>query len=88
MRESKSSILLKLLRYSKASEEKYRTGDFKGAIEDKKTINLILSSSICDKDTEEVFKKELAKIYFSRFDLINDYKKKLDKKKKRAIISL
>ena len=49
-----------------------------GGITNSELSKLILESDLCDAETKEKFKKELSKIYISRFDLINDHKIKLN----------
>ena len=87
MKESKRLILLKLIQFAKSSENKYKAGNYKGAIDDKREVNVILKSSSCDRELREKYEKELANIYSSKFDLINDYKKIIDESKRRKIIS-
>ena len=87
MKESKRLILLKLIQFAKSSENKYKAGNYKGAIDDKREVDVILKSSSCDRELREKYEKELANIYSSKFDLINDYKKIIDESKRKKIIS-
>ncbi len=73
---------------TRSSEKKYREGNFKGAIEDKRKVRVLLNSKFCDEDTIKKFKEELFFLYQSKFDLINDYKLKIDELKINKIINL
>jgi len=88
MENQKSLTLNKLINLIKVSEKKYKNGDFKGSYIDRMEIKLILESDLCDVEIKEKFKGELSKIYTSRFDLINDHKKKLNDIKRKKIINL
>tara|TARA_Y100000589_G_scaffold332041_1_gene388754 strand:- start:3949 stop:4299 length:351 start_codon:yes stop_codon:yes gene_type:complete len=88
MENQKKLTLDKLINLIKISEKKYKNGDFRGSFMDRMEIKLILESDLCDEETKEKFKGELSKIYISRFDLINDHKKKLDDIKRKKIINL
>ena len=77
-----------IIKITKASENKYREGNFKEAFEDKMEVKLYLNSKFCNRKIIENFKKELSKIYYSKFDLIKDHKSKLDLTKTKNIIKL
>ena len=85
MEDSKKLIFVGLLKLAKSSEDKYKKGDFKGALEDKKKVKVILKSPSCDKEVKKIYEEELANIYLSKFDLINDYKKILSDSKRIKI---
>ena len=75
-----------IIELTKDSEKKYREGNFRGAFEDKMEVKLYLKSKFCNRQITEKFKKELSKIYYSKFDLIRDYKTKIDFLKRKKII--
>ncbi len=72
----------------KSSEKKFREGDFKGAIEDKREVRLLLNSKFCDINIKKKFKEELSSIYKSKFDLINDHKLRIDELEINKIVKL
>ena len=88
MKKNKRIILNKIIKLSKASEEKYREGDFKGAIEDKIKANALLKDHSFEKELLEKYKQEISLLYHSKFDLIYDHKLRIDSSKKEAIINL
>ena len=88
MENDKNIILNKLIRLSKESEKKYREGDYKGAIEYKRRVKMILNEEFIEKDLLEKFEKELSLLYVSKFDLINDHKLRIDSSRKDEIINL
>tara|TARA_Y100000739_G_C20421200_1_gene379018 strand:- start:324 stop:695 length:372 start_codon:yes stop_codon:yes gene_type:complete len=71
-----------------SSERKFREGNFKGAIEDKREVRLLLRSKLCDKSIIKKFKEELSYLYASKFDLINDHKLTIDESKVNKIVKL
>ena len=71
-----------------SSERKYREGNFKGAIEDKRDLRNLLKSEFCDEDIIKKFKEELSNLYNSKFDLINDHKLRIDELKINKIVKL
>ena len=77
-----------IVNQTRSSEKKFREGDFKGAIEDKRKVRFLLNSKFCDKDIIKKFKEELSHLYGSKFDLINDHKLKLDEFKINKIVKL
>ncbi len=77
-----------ILNYTRSSERKFREGNFKGAIEDKREVRNLLNSKFCDEDIIKKFKEELAYLYVSKFDLINDHKLRIDELKINKIIKL
>ena len=78
----------KIINQTKSSERKFREGNFKGAIEDKREVRTLLNSIFCDKDTIKKFREELFYIYESKFDLINDHKLRIDELKINKISKL
>ena len=88
MDKNKNFILDKVIKLSKASENKYRNGDFKGAIEDKRKVNTLLNEGCFDTELLKKYKKEVSLLYSSKFDLIYDHKSIINNSKKEAIIKL
>jgi len=84
----KNIILKKLIMLSKASEQKYKEGDFKGAIDDKRRAKMILNKENLEKELIETYKKEISLLYVSKFDLIRDHKVIINSSKKTEIINL
>ena len=83
-----SDILLidNIISQTRSSERKFREGNFKGAIEEKREVRLLLNSKLCDKNIIEKFKEELFSLYASKFDLINDHKLRIDESKISKIV--
>ena len=77
-----------IVNQTKSSERKFREGNFKGAIEDKREVRCLLNSKFCDEDILKKFKEELSYLYASKFDLINDHKLKIDESKINKIVKL
>ena len=77
-----------ILSLTRSSERKFKEGNFKGAIEDKRQVKSMLNDCSTNEDVFKKFKKELSVLYSSKFDLINDHKLKLDELKKRKIVKL
>ena len=73
---------------TRSSERKFREGNFKEAIEDKREVKFLLNSKFCDENIIKKFKEELSNLYSSKFDLINDHKLRIDKFKINKIIKL
>ena len=73
---------------TRSSERKFREGDFKGAIEDKREVRCLLNSTFADEAILKKFIEELSSLYSSKFDLINDHKLKIDELKINKIINL
>ena len=78
----------KIVNQTRSSERKFREGNFKGAIEDKREVRVLLNSKFCDEDIIKKFKEELSYLYSSKFDLINDHKLKIDESKINKIVKL
>ena len=85
---SSKLILENVIRLTRSGEKKFREGNFKGSLEDKRRVNSILKSNSCCEHIIEKFKEELSSLYSSKFDLINDHKLRLDVIKKKKIIKL
>ena len=77
-----------IINLTRSGERKFREGNFKGAIEDKREVRVLLNSKFCDEDIINKFKQELFFLYQSKFDLINDHKLKIDQLKINKIIYL
>ena len=77
-----------IVNQTRSSERKFREGNFKGAIEDKREVRCLLNSKLCNKDIIKKFKEELSHLYSSKFDLINDHKLRIDELKINKIASL
>ena len=88
MKNSQKLILQRLIKLINSSEIKYKDGDYKNALKDKKETIFILDSNTCDAYIYEKFNEELCRLYTSKFDLINDHKKLIDEKKRNEIICL
>ena len=78
----------KIIKQMRSSEIKFKEGNFKGAIEDKREVRSILNSKLCDEDIFKKFKEELSFLYASKFDLINDHKLRIDESKINKIVKL
>ena len=70
----------------RSSEKKFRQGNFKAAIEEKRKANSLLKFQSSNKAIIDKYKEELSKIYSSKFDLLFDHKNKIDKLKKNEIV--
>ena len=88
MLNSDKLCIEKIVNQTRSSERKFKEGDFKGAIEDKRELRYLLKSKFCDEDIFKKFKEELSFLYASKFDLINDHKLRIDELKIDKIINL
>ena len=88
MENTQNDILLKIISLIQSSENKYKEKNFKGSLEDKLEIKSLIRELSSNKEIMDKYKKELSKIYSSKFDLIKDHKMKIDDKKKMEIINL
>ena len=88
MEESSKLALENIIKLLRSSEKKFKLGNFKGAIHDKRKVNIILKLKSDDKEIIEKFREELSRLYFSKFDLIFDHKLIIDELKKNEIIKL
>ena len=75
-----------IVNQTRSSERKFKEGDFKGAIEDKREVRCLLNSKFCDDEILKKFKEELSYLYESKFDLINDHKLRIDESKINEIV--
>jgi len=87
MENSKKKLEDKIIELTISSDQKYKGGDFKGSLEDKLEVKSLLESTLCDKNIKEILKKELTRLYTSKFDLIHDHKKRIDDQKRNKIIN-
>ena len=86
MKNLEELTLENIIKLTRASERKFKQGNFKGAIKDKREVKNILNSKLVDIKIYEKFKEELSKLYFSKFDLIYDHKLIIDELKRNEII--
>jgi len=88
MEDSGRLILENLIKLTRSSENKFKRGNFKGALEDKIKANTILKSKSCDEKMIQKYRKELSSLYSSKFDLIFDHKLKIDEIKRNEIVKM
>ena len=88
MSNSDQLCIANILDQTRSSERKFREGNYKGAIEDKREVRRLLNSTFCDEDILKKFKEELSYLYASKFDLINDHKLRIDESKINKIVKL
>ena len=89
MENTQNAILLKIISLIKSSEIKYKEKNFKESLEDKLEIRTLMDKKfISNKEIMDKYKKELSRLYYSKFDLIKDHKMKIDDKKRLEIINL
>ena len=81
-------ILENLFKLTRSSENKFKRGNFKGALEDKMKANAILKSNSCDEKMIQQYREELSSLYSSKFDLIFDHKLKIDEIKRNEIVKM
>ena len=74
-----------IIRLTKSSERKFKEGNYKGAIDDKREVKSILNSKLIDEKVLEKYKKELNNIYHSKFDLIFDHKLRINESDNKNI---
>ena len=87
MLNSEKLFIENILNQTRSSERKFKEGNFKGAIEDKREVRSLLNSEFCDENIIKKFKEELSNLYESRFDLINDHKLRIDELKINKIVN-
>ena len=87
MPNSDNVFIENIIKQTRSSEIKFKEGNFKGAIEDKREVRSLLNSKFCDEDIFKKFKEELSFLYASKFDLINDHKLRIDESKKNNKLS-
>ena len=88
MENTQNEILLKIISLIKSSENKYKKMNFKGSLEDKLEIKSLISKLSSNKEIMDKYKKELSKLYSSKFDLIKDHKMRINDEKRMKIINL
>ena len=88
MEDSGRSILENLIKLTRSSENKFKQGNFKGALDDKIKANAILKSKSCNEKIIEKYRKELSSLYSSKFDLIFDHKLKIDEIKRNEVVKM
>ena len=88
MKDSNELILENIIKLTRSSEKKFKLGNFKGAIDDKIKANTILKSKSCDEKMIQEYRKELSRLYSSKFDLIFDHKLKIDEIKRNEIVKM
>jgi len=88
MEDSGLLILENLIKLTRSSENKFKRGNFKGALEDKIKANAILKSKSCDEKMIQKYRKELSSLYSSKFDLIFDHKLKIGETKRNEIVKM
>ena len=88
MEDSGRLILENLVKLTRSSENKFKRGNFKGALDDKIKANAILKSKSCDEKMIQEYRKELSSLYCSKFDLIFDHKLKINAIKINEIVKM
>ena len=88
MEDSRRLILENLIKLTRSSENKFKGGNFKGALEDKIKANAILKSKSCNAKIIEKYREKLSNLYTSKFDLIFDHKLKIDEIKRNEIVKM
>ena len=88
MEKSSKLALDNVIQLTRSSEKKFKQGNFKGAIYDKRKANEILKAKSDDEEIINKFKEELANLYSSKFDLIFDHKMRINESKKNEIVKL
>ena len=88
MLDSGELILGNIIKLTRASEKKFKLGNFRGALEDKMKVNEILKSKSCDQKIIDKYREELSSLYSSKFDLIFDHKLKIDEVKINEIVKM
>ena len=85
----KSKLFIeKILKYTRSSERKFKEGNYKAAIEERRKVRSLLKSELYDEQVLKKFKQELSYLYISKFDLINDHKLRIDELKINNIVKL
>ena len=88
MEDSGQLIFENLIKLTRSSENKFKRGNFKGALEDKVKAKGILKSKYYDEKIMQKYRKELSSLYSSKFDLIFDHKLKIDEIKINEIVTI
>ena len=88
MKDISGLVLENLINLTRSSENKFKIGNFKGAVEDKMKVNAILKSKSCNEKIIQKYREELSSLYNSKFDLIFDHKLKIDEIKRNEIVKM
>jgi len=88
MKDSNELILGNIIKLTRSSENKFKRGNFKGALNAKIKANAILKSKSCDEKIIQKYREELTSLYSSKFDLIFDHKLKIDEIKRNEIVKM
>jgi len=88
MKDSNELILGNIIKLTRSSENQFKRGNFKGALDDKIKANEILKSKSCDEKIIQEYRKELSSLHCSKFDLIFDHKLKIDEIKINKIVKM
>ena len=88
MEDSGKLTLKNLIKLTRSSENKFKLGNFKGALDDKMKAKAILKSKSCDEKILKKYREELSILYPSKFDLIFDHKLKIDEIKINEIVKI
>ena len=88
MEDASKLALANVVKLIRSSEKKYKQGNFKAAIDEKRKANSILKLESINAQIIEKYKDELSKLYSSKFDLIFDHKVKIDELKKNEIVKM
>ena len=82
-------IFENLIKLTRSSENNFKLGNFKKALDEKMKANAILISKSCNKKMIlKKYRKELSSLYSSKFDLIFDHKLKIDEIKINKIVKM
>ena len=82
-------IFENLIKLTRSSENNFKLGNFKRALDEKMKANAILKSKSCNKKMIlKKYRKELSSLYSSKFDLIFDHKLKIDEIKINKIVKM
>tara|TARA_Y100000766_G_C18779256_1_gene542410 strand:+ start:487 stop:843 length:357 start_codon:yes stop_codon:yes gene_type:complete len=88
MEDSSKLVLKNIIELTKSSEKKFKEGNFKGAIDERRKVSKILKLKSWDSEIVEKFKEELTNLYSSKFDLIFDHKLRINESKKNEFVKL
>jgi len=88
MEDASKLVLENVIKLIRSSEKKFKQGNFKAAIDEKREANLKLKFQASNEEIIEKFKEELTNLYSSKFDLIFDHKMKISELKKNEIINI
>ena len=82
-------IFENLIKLTRSSENNFKLGNFKKALDEKMKANAILKSKSCNKKMIlKKYRKELSSLYSSKFDLVFDHKLKIDEIKINKIVKM